>query len=112
LKKFDRAPETKLFFGFLFYNDGNYTAAQEYFRKFEMQVDHYTIYGKPLKQSKIGIEQFTGLPRDFAEINMAPGGIFETIQSYKGYDFYVYFKNLEFVRLVFSEEHCKINYKQ
>ena len=112
LKKFERAPETKLFLGFLFYNDGNYTAAQEYFKKFEMQVDQYTIYGKPLKQSKIGIEQFTGLPRDFAEINMVPGGIFETIQSYKGYDFYVYFKNLEFVRLVFSEEHCKINYKQ
>jgi len=111
LKKFERAPETKLFFGFIFYNDGNYATAQKYFKEFEMQVNEYTIYKKPLKQSKIGMEQFTTLPRDFEEVKMSSGGIFETIKSHNGYDFYIYFKNLEFVRLVFSEEHCAVNYK-
>lgn len=112
IKRFERAPETKLFLGFFFYNEGNYAVAKEYFRRFERQVEQYKICLKPLKQSKIGMEQFTGIPRDFQELKEEPSGILETIQSHKDCDFYIYFRDLEFVRLVFSEEHCAINYNR
>jgi len=93
----------------LYYNMNNRTIAEQYLKAFEAQVSEYKIYAKPLKQSKIGMEQFIRVPTGFQPVS-EDKGILEFIEENPGYDIYANFRNTEFVRLVFSEEHCKINY--
>ncbi|WP_448378155.1 hypothetical protein [Fervidobacterium sp.] len=109
IRKFEKTPEGKLFLGMFYYNMKNRTITEQYLKAFEGQVSEYKIYAKPLKQSKIGMEQFIHLPRDFQPVNESKG-ILEFIEKNPGYDIYISFRSTEFVRLVFSEEHCKINY--
>jgi len=109
IRKFEKSPEGKLFLGMLYYNMNNRTIAEQYLKAFEAQVGEYQIYAKPLKQSKIGMEQFIHLPRDFQPVSENKG-ILDIIEKNPGYDIYISFRSTEFVRLVFSEEHCKINY--
>jgi len=109
IRKFEKTPEGKLFLGMLYYNMNNRTIAEQYLKAFEAQVSEYKIYAKPLKQSKIGMEQFIRVPTGFQPVS-EDKGILEFIEENPGYDIYANFRNTEFVRLVFSEEHCKINY--
>ncbi len=109
IRKFEKTPEGKLFLGMLYYNMKNRTIAEQYLKVFEVQVSEYKIYAKPLKQSKIGMEQFIRVPTGFQPVSENKG-ILEFIEENPGYDIYVNFRNTEFVRLIFSEEHCKINY--
>ena len=111
LRKFEKSPEFKLFLGFYHFNEGNITVAKEYFKMFESQVGFYAIYTKPLKQPKIGIEQFISIPNGFTPLKQENPSIIDFLQKNTGYDVYVNYRKYEFVRLVFSEKHCKINYK-
>ncbi|QAV34013.1 hypothetical protein SAMN04488510_1352 [Fervidobacterium changbaicum] len=109
IRRFERTPEGKLFLGMLYLNMKNHTIAEQYLSAFEKQVGAYKLYAKPLKQSKIGMEQFIHIPNDFQPVGEGKS-ILQFIEENTGYDIYVNFRNVEFVRLMFSEEHCKISY--
>ncbi|MEJ5258407.1 MAG: hypothetical protein WHS64_09195 [Fervidobacterium sp.] len=111
VKPFEKTPEGKLFLGLVYLNEGNKTIAEQYINAFEKQVGDYKIYKKHLKQSKMGIEQFIALPSDFEPVEEKIS-IIEFVTKNPGYDIYVRYRKFEFVRLVFSEEHCKINYSK
>ncbi|MGC9772303.1 hypothetical protein [Fervidobacterium islandicum] len=109
VRRFEKTPEGKLFLGMLYLNMKNHTVAEQYLSAFEKQVGTYKLYAKPLKQPKIGMEQFVRIPTDFQPVGEGKS-ILQFVEENTGYDIYVNFRNVEFVRLVFSEEHCKINY--
>ncbi|MGC8902110.1 MAG: hypothetical protein ACP5KD_02010 [Fervidobacterium sp.] len=111
IRKFEKSPEFKLFIGFYHYNEKNYPFAREYFKAFETQVGTYTILTKPLKQPRVGIEQFTTAPKDFTYEKYENMPIIDFLSQNPGYDVYVNYRKFEFLRLVFSEEHCSINYR-
>ncbi|WP_448375325.1 hypothetical protein [Fervidobacterium sp.] len=109
LKRFDKTPEGSLFLGMLYFNENNNALAKQYIQTFEKQVGKYKLYAKPLKQSKIGMEQFLHMPTDYQPVAQDTS-IMDFLSLNPGYDIYVKYRNVEFIRLVFSEEHCKINY--
>lgn len=111
LRKFEKAPEMKLFLGFLHYNEKNLPVAREYFKMFETQVGKFKIFVKSLKQSKVGMEQFIALPNDFTQLAAENTSIIEFLKDNPTVDVYINFRNYETLRLVFSEEHCKINFR-
>ncbi|MGQ9856108.1 MAG: hypothetical protein ACUVQF_05175 [Fervidobacterium sp.] len=111
LRNIEKSPEGKLFLGFVYLNEKNRVFAEQYINAFEKQVGDYKLYKKPLKQSKIGIEQFIAFPSDFEPVEEKIS-IIEFVTKNPGYDIYVRYRKFEFVRLVFSEEHCKINYSK
>ncbi|MEN3042082.1 MAG: hypothetical protein ABDH59_02085 [Fervidobacterium sp.] len=111
LRRFEKSPEMKLFLGFLHYNEKNTSLAREYFKAFETQVGRYKIYTKPLRHSKIGMEQFIAIPNDFKELAAENLSITDFLKDNTSVDLYISYRNHEFLRLVFSEKHCKINYR-
>ncbi len=111
LRKFEKAPEMKLFLGFLHYNEKNLPVAREYFKMFETQVGRFKIFTKSLKQSKVGMEQFIALPNDFTQLAAENTSIIDFLKDNPSVDVYINYRNYESLRLVFSEEHCKINYR-
>lgn len=111
LRKFEKSPEMKLFLGFLHYNEKNLPVAKEYFRMFEMQVGKFKIFTKSLKQPKVGMEQFIALPSDFTQLAAENISILEFLKNNPSVDVYINYRNFEVLRLVFSEEHCRINYR-
>ncbi len=111
INKFHQTPEGSLFFGFYFFNEGQNTMAKKYFDIFKNKVKDYEIVFSDLKYNKVGMSQFLN-PRLF-NINgekSDTNNIFETCNKYKGREIIVKYKNPEFVRLVFSEEHCFLLY--
>jgi len=109
IQRFEKTPEAKLLLGMVYINEKNTTLATQYIQSFEKQVGTYSLYVKPLKQSKIGMEQFIHIPTEFEPLDNQMS-ILDFVSNNPGYDIYVKYRNIEFVRLVFSEEHCKINY--
>lgn len=111
LRKLEKAPEMKLFLGFLHYNENNLSVAREYFKMFETQVGKFKIFTKSLKQPKIGMEQFIALPNDFTQLAAENTSIIDFLKGNPFVDVYINYRNFEALRLVFSEEHCRINYR-
>lgn len=111
IKKFEKSPEGKLFLAFYYYNENNHTIAKEYFKIFEAQVGEFKIYTKPIKQNKIGMEQFIAIPKDFINLAGEKLNILNFLKENPGLDVYIKFKYPEFPRLAFSEEHCRTVYR-
>ncbi len=111
VNKFIQTPEGMLFLGFYFFNEGQNTMAKKYFDNFKNKVKDYEIILTELKYNKVGMTQFLNqkvfnIVGEKSDTN----DIFEACNKYKGREIIVKYKNPEFVRLVFSEEHCFLLY--
>uniref|UniRef100_A0A7C5VJJ9 Uncharacterized protein n=1 Tax=Fervidobacterium thailandense TaxID=1008305 RepID=A0A7C5VJJ9_9BACT len=110
LRKLEKYPEAKLLLGFIYYNEGSKAIAKDYFERFESQIQNFDVYLKPSRSGKIGIEQFTKIVRfdtSFEKVT-EKSNIIHILEGNPQKDIYVVYKNLEFVRLVFSEEYCAV----
>ncbi len=111
VNKFIQTIEGTLFLSFYFFNEGQNTMAKKYFGNFKNKVKDYEIILTELKYNKVGMTQFLN-PKVFNIVGEKSdtNDIFEACNKYKGREIIVKYKNPEFVRLVFSEEHCCLLY--